>query len=126
MATFPLEDQGFLLEAALDPKLVADCLVRAGSEVETTSLYLNEAPQNPDFVRYLLRDYRPYSLDVSGASVSGVRYVQTVDGAKLPEGGAPDSASRLALVGELGVVIRQKNAYFTVIYPPRLNWLSEK
>jgi hypothetical protein len=126
LVTFALEDQGFLLEAALDPKLAANCLARAGGAVKTASLYLTEAPRNPDFIRYLLRDFRSYSLDISGANITGQRYVQTRTGEKMREGAAPDGASRLAMVGELGSIIQQKDAYFSVIYPQQLNWLSEK
>lgn len=126
LLTFALEDQGFLLEAALDPKLAADCLARAGGSVKTASLYLTEAPRNPDFIRYLLRDFRSYSLDISGANITGQRYVQTRNGEKMREGGAPDGASRLAMVGELGSIVQQKDAYFRVIYPQQLNWLNEK
>jgi hypothetical protein len=126
LVTFALEDQGFLLEAALDPKLATDCLTRADGAVKTTSLYLTEAPRNPDFIRYLLRDFRSYSLDISGASISGPRYVQTRTGEKMREGAAPDGASRLAMVGELGSIIQQKDAYFSIIYPQQLIWLNEK
>jgi hypothetical protein len=126
LVTFALEDQGFLLEAALDPKLATDCLVRAGGASKISSLYLTEAPRNPDFVRYLLRDFRSYSLDISGASITGPRYVQVRNGEKMREGGAPDGASRLAMVGELGSIVQQKNAYLSIVYPQQLNWLNEK
>jgi hypothetical protein len=126
LVTFALEDQGFLLEAALDPRLAADCLARAGETVKTASLYLAEAPRNPDFIRYLLRDFRSYSLDISGANITGQRYVQIRNGEKMREGGAPDGASRLAMVGELGSIIQQKDAYFSIIYPQQLNWLNGK
>jgi hypothetical protein len=126
LVTFALEDQGFLLEAALDPKLATDCLARADGAVRTTSLYLTEAPRNPDFIRYLLRDFRSYSLDISGASITGPRFVQTRNGEKMREGGAPDGASRLAMVGELGSIIQRKDAYLSIIYPQQLNWLNEK
>jgi len=113
-------------EAALDPKLATDCLARAGEAVKAASLYLIEAPRNPDFIRYLLRDFRSYSLDISGANISGLRYVQTRNGEKMREGAAPDGASRLAMVGELGSIVQQKDAYFSIIYPQQLNWLNEK
>lgn len=125
LTEFTQEDQAFILEAALDPRLATECLSRLG-DAAPISLYLNEAPRNPDFIRFLLRDYRPYALDVSGASVAGSRYVQTRSGERMREGGAPDGASRLALVGELGSVIQQKNGYATIIYAQQLNWLNQK
>jgi len=91
-----------------------------------SSFYLAEAPQNPNFIRYLLRDYRPYSLDVSGASTAGARYVQTRNGERVNEGKVLDPASRLATVGELGSVVQQKSGYSTIIYAQQLNWLSQK
>jgi type III secretion system YscD/HrpQ family protein len=126
LVSFELEEQGFLLEAALDPKLAMDCLVRSGGNTTVSSLYLTEAPRNPDFIRFLLRDFRPYALDISGASITGPRYVQIRNGEKMREGGAPDSASRLAMVGELGSIVQQKNGYFSIIYAQQLNWLNLK
>lgn len=130
LVSFTLEEQSFILEAALDPKLAIACLARAEGAAKVTSLYvslyLTEAPRNPDLIRYVLRDYRPYSMDISGASVSGARYVQTRNGDKMREGGAPDNASRLTVVGELGSVIQQKGGYAAVIYAQQLNWLTQK
>ncbi len=100
LTEFSQEDQAFILEAALDPRQATECLARVPGDTASISLYLSEAPRNPDFIRFLLRDYRPYALDVSGASVAGSRYVQTRSGERMREGGAPDGASRLALVGE--------------------------
>ncbi|QOZ76309.1 hypothetical protein XH83_13150 [Bradyrhizobium sp. CCBAU 53351] len=126
LTEFAQEDQAFILEAALDPRLATECLARIPGDIAPISLYLSEAPRNPDFIRFLLRDFRPYALDVSGASVVGSRYVQTRSGERMREGGAPDGASRLALVGELGSVIQQKNGYATVIYAQQLNWLNQR
>ncbi len=126
LVTFAPEDQGFILEAALDPQLAIKCLERVKGPAKVTSFYLTEASRNPDFIRYLLRDYRPYALDISGASVVEPRYVQTRAGLKMREGESPDASSRLALVGELGSVVQQKSGYSPVIYAQQLNWLSQK
>jgi hypothetical protein len=126
LVTFAPDDQGFILEAALDPQLAIKCFERIKGPAKITSFYLTEAPRNPDFIRYLLRDYHPFALDISGASINGLRYVQTRSGLKMREGETPDGSSRLALVGELGSIIRQKNGYSPVIYAQQLNWLSQK
>jgi len=126
LAKFAPEDQSFILEAALDPRLAKDCFSRAKGPGKVSSFYLAEAPQNPNFIRYLLRDYRAYSLDVSGASTAGPRYVQTRNGEKVNEGKVLDAASRLATVGELGSIVQQKSGYSTIIYAQQLNWLSQK
>ncbi|MFZ0104155.1 MAG: FHA domain-containing protein [Pseudolabrys sp.] len=126
LAKFAPEDQSFILEAALDPRLAKECFARARGSTKMSSFYLAEAPQNPNFIRYLLRDYRSYSLDVSGASATGARYVQARNGEKMSEGKVLDGANRLATVGELGSVIQQKSGYSTVIYAQQLNWLNQR
>jgi type III secretion system YscD/HrpQ family protein len=126
LAKFAPEDQSFILEAALDPRLAKDCFERAKAPAKVSSFYLNEAPQNPNFIRYLLRDFRSYALDISGASTAGLRYVQARNGEKMSEGKVIDGANRLATVGELGSVVQQKNGYATIIYAQQLNWLNRK
>jgi hypothetical protein len=126
LAKFAPEDQSFILEAALDPQLVKECFARAKGPTKLSSFYLSEAPQNPNFIRYLLRDYRPYSLEISGASIAGARYVQARNGEKMGEGRVLDGSNRLATVGELGSIIQQKSGYSTIIYAQQLNWLNQK
>jgi type III secretion system YscD/HrpQ family protein len=122
---FTVDEQALILEAALDPSLVASCLARDGSTQPVRSLYLAEAARNPGFVRFVTRKFQSYPLDVSGASLIGQRYIQTRNGPKMREGEAPDGASRLAVVGELGAAIRGKSGYSTIIYESALNWLNQ-
>jgi type III secretion system YscD/HrpQ family protein len=117
-------EQAIVLEAALEPTLVTRCLDRLG--IAASSLYLDEAERNPDFVRFVTRIFQQYAMDISGADVSALRYVQTRDGQKLREGAAPDGTARLTLVGELGAAIEAKDGYAAVIYGPQLNWFVRK
>jgi hypothetical protein len=126
LAKFAPDDQSFILEAALDPRLANECFARAKGPAKVSSFYLSEAQRNPNFIRYLLRDYRSYSLDVSGASTAGARYVQARNGEKVSEGRILDGVSRLATVAELGSVIQQKDGYSAIIYAQQLNWLTQK
>lgn len=122
---FTPEDQALILEAALDPSFVASCMARSGGSKPVRSLYLAEAARNPSFVRFVTRKFQSYPLDVSGANLTGQRYIQTRNGPKMREGEAPDGASRLAVVGELGAAVRGKNGYSAIIYESTLNWLSQ-
>jgi type III secretion system YscD/HrpQ family protein len=128
LSDFDREEQAFILEAALNPRLDATCLKRAGGneDAANTSLYLSEAARNPDFVRYVTRNLPAFALDITGASLTTSRYVQIRNGVKMREGQAPDSASRLSQVGELGVAIQLKDGYAAVIYAPEINWFSQQ
>jgi hypothetical protein len=128
ITSFAREEQGFLLEAALNPRLAAACAGRMRSKdaAPVPSLYLSEATRNPAFVRYVARNLPPFALDVSGASIAGTRFVQTREGLKMNEGAAPDGSSRIAVVGELGAAIQVKDGYAAVIYGPDINWLNQK
>jgi type III secretion system YscD/HrpQ family protein len=122
------DEQAFILEAALNPRLAATCLQRAASSegAASTSLYLSEAARNPDFVRYVTRNLPTFALDITGASLTNGRYVQTRTGLKMREGQAPDGTSRLSQVGELGVAIQLKDGYAALIYAPEINWFSKE
>ncbi len=123
--TMSRDEQSFVLEAALNPHAVAQCLqrVKSPSEAAQHSVYLAEAARNPDFVRYVTRNLKSMPLDVSGANLAGTRFLQTRDGAKMPEGAAADGESRVAMVGELGVALQTDKAYSIVIYGGALNWM---
>lgn len=127
LTTFKRDEQAFMLEAALDPTIVNKCLTDSGAKPSTTSVYLNETARNPEFVRFLTRQFEVYPMDVSGASlVNEARYIQMRNGQKVGEGAAPDSASRLVIVGELGSAVQRKEGFWAVIYNPSLNWLSQE
>ncbi len=128
LVTFKKSDQSLILEAALNPAAIKLCAKRielaTGVTLAALSLYLQEVEKNPEFIRFILRDYNPFPLEISGARISGDRFVQTRTGQKLHEGAAPTGATRLAHIGELGVAIQNETGFSVIIYGPRLSWLS--
>jgi type III secretion system YscD/HrpQ family protein len=128
LATFKKGDQSLILETALNPGAIRTCAKRielaTGVTLAALSLYLQEIEKNPEFIRFILRDYNPFPLEISGARVSGERFVQTRTGQKLREGAAPTGATRLSHIGELGVAIQNETGFSVIIYGPRLAWLS--
>jgi type III secretion system YscD/HrpQ family protein len=121
---FELEEQGAILEAALVPTLAGACMkTSSGRDYAAPSLYLAEAARNPDFASFLTRDLQPFALDIGGANLGGDRYIQIRDGSRFGEGAAPDGTSRIALVGELGVLVRRSTGFATVLYGQSLNWV---
>ncbi|MDO1583187.1 BON domain-containing protein [Rhizobium oryzicola] len=114
------ELQGTVLEAALNPTHLADCLKRFGDT--SRSVYLTEIRRNPKFVNFIVRSLSPYQLDVVGADLTRDRFVQIRNGDKLAQGSAPDKNSRVAVVGELGVAIRVADTFSIVIYGENVSW----
>jgi type III secretion system YscD/HrpQ family protein len=124
LATFSKSEQMLLLEVALNPAGVDDCTKRSAvaRKVADNSLYLREIHRNPGFVRFIVRDLAPFSLDVVGVNLASDRFVLTRAGLKMREGAAPGQSSRIALIGELGIVIEQKSQSSVVVFEPDLNW----
>lgn len=118
-----LDLQGLVLEAALNPGRVSACNGGGGGRTGGDgSIYLAETQRNPAFVRFVTRDLGSFQLDVAGASLRDNRFILTRAGERLFEGAAPDAASRVALVGELGAAIQQRDGLSVVIFGPQLNW----
>ncbi|MEM7693067.1 MAG: hypothetical protein AAF318_01340 [Pseudomonadota bacterium] len=126
LANLSLENRGLLLEAALSPERLADCLARVGTpraaRMRQTSVYLRETARNEDFIAFIVRGVEAPDLDIVGANLSTRRYVQLVDGQKLAEGAAPDGASRIASIGEVGVLLRSVDGFLAAVYPGTLEW----
>ena len=122
---FPRDQTLLLLEAALDPAGVRACAALSPETARAAdrSLYLREVRRNPGFVRFVTRDLPDFSLDVAGASLGTERYILTQAGDKLFEGAAPDRGSRLALVGELGLVIQTATGPSVVLFGPSIDWI---
>lgn len=118
-----MDVQSEVLDAALNPRRTEACAARGGHSVR--SIYLTEVGRNPDFITFIARNLEPYSLDIAGADVAEGRYIQTRDGRKMREGAAPDDASRLAIVGELGVAVKREASYATVVFGDRVSWLVQ-
>ncbi|WP_375453295.1 FHA domain-containing protein [uncultured Methylobacterium sp.] len=124
LATFGRDVQVLLLEAGLNPNRVGACAKQAvpASEAAAHSLYLREIARNPAFVRFIVRDLAPFTLDIAGANLLQARFVLTRGGRKMYEGAAPDRSSRLAIIGELGVAIQLGRGLSTVVFEPDMNW----
>lgn len=124
LATFGRDAQVLLLEAGLNPNRVDACAKQAvpASEAAAHSLYLREVARNPSFVRFIVRDLAPFTLDIAGANLLQARFVLTRAGRKMYEGAAPDRSSRLAIIGELGVAIQLGRGLSTVVFEPDMNW----
>src|SRR5262249_47600635 len=127
LSSFDQSIQTLILEAALNPRRTTECVKRLRSDGHVArTLYLAEVARNPTFFRLIIPDLKPFTLDITGASVeSGTRFIQVRSGRKLAEGAAPDGGSRLAMVGELGVAIQVKDGISSVIFGPELNWYIE-
>jgi type III secretion system YscD/HrpQ family protein len=125
LKSFTLDEQRFLLEAAANPQRVRACLAdkAQSSQVALTSLYLNEAIRNPDFVRFVVRDLLASDIDIAGISLSGARYFQTRDGNKHREGTAIDISRRIVFIGELAAILRSTDGYLAVPYGGDVNWM---
>ena len=124
LTRFGAHFQELMLEAALNPAMTGQCVQRQ-SGTPPPSVYLEEVRKNPDFVRHVLRDTPSFSLDVTGASLAGERYIQTRNGLKLKQGAGPDEGSRILTIGELGLALEQQSGYASVIFDETLNWLTQ-
>ncbi|MFT0891978.1 hypothetical protein [Pseudochelatococcus sp. G4_1912] len=112
----------------MNPRRVTRCIERAfpDTDIITNSIYLREVKRNPAFIRFILRDISPFTLDVAGASPAGeVRFIQTQDGVKIREGASPTDSSRLLVVGELGSIVEVPNGLASLVYGPNLVWILD-
>jgi type III secretion system YscD/HrpQ family protein len=124
LVKFGADEQAYILEAALDPTLVTDCLARLRVHTDSPSLYMAEAAGNPDFIRFVTRDFPVYGSDITGASLTSSRYIQLRDGKKMREGAPPSSANELSIVGELGIAVAGKDGYSIALYGPQISWMG--
>lgn len=125
LKTFTLEEQRFLLEAASNPRRVRQCMAEKGGDtkIALTSLYLNEANQNPDFIRFVVRDLATTDIDIAGINLSQDRFLQTRDGVKHREGTTLDISRRILAVGELAAIIRTNEGFSVIPYGGEVNWV---
>ncbi|MEM8794827.1 MAG: EscD/YscD/HrpQ family type III secretion system periplasmic domain-containing protein [Pseudomonadota bacterium] len=128
LSTFDIANQHLLLEAALNPRKTAVCaeLMKADVPLKKMSLYLAEARKNPDFIKFIVRNHQEFPIEIAGVMLgSDNRFIQTVDGEKVREGAAPDTGSKLANVGELGILVQLENQLATKVYNEQLAWKSD-
>ncbi len=125
-----IDAQVLLLEAALNPARMTACATRLNGRddinMAALSLYLQEIALNPDFIRYMVRWMDDYPLAVSGINLGFEnRYVQLANGDRLNEGEAPVPSSLLLNVGELGLLVKERDRLFVTTYDSSLRWKSE-
>lgn len=115
-----------IMETALSPDRVRDCLMRTGTAygqmLGNSSTFLFETQRNPGFVEFLFRDVPKSELAIAGANLTGDRYVELVDGRKLREGAAPDITTRIAAIGDLGVLVRTADGTRVQLFGNALGW----
>ncbi|MEO9739337.1 MAG: EscD/YscD/HrpQ family type III secretion system periplasmic domain-containing protein [Roseobacter sp.] len=119
--------QLLVLEAALNPTRTRHCSGRLDDIDERNSVLnsssLVEMERNPFFIRYLVRDFVPPAIAVSGVMVRGSeRFIQTPDGTKIREGTSPDEYSKLLSIGWMGAIIQYDNYVSPLIYPRNMDW----
>lgn len=118
--------QDMIMETALSPNRVRDCLTRTGTAygqmLGNSSTFLFETQRNPGFVEFLFRDVPKSELAIAGANLTDDRYVELVDGRKLREGAAPDITTRIAAIGDLGVLVRTADGTRVQLFGNALGW----
>ena len=124
-----IDAQVLLLEAALNPTRLTACAARLSERhninLAALSLYLQEISLNPEFIRYMVRRVDAYPLALSGVNLGFQnRYVQLANGNRLNEGEAPVPSSLLLNVGELGVLVKERDQLSVTIYDSSLHWKS--
>ena len=124
VASLPRGQELLILEAGLDPAGIAACARRSpeAARAADRSLYLREVRRNSGFVRFIVRDVSAFSIDVAGVSLGTDRFILTQAGDRLFEGAAPDRGSRLALIGELGLVVQVPAGLSAVVFGPGIDW----
>ncbi len=124
-----LEAQVLLLEAALNPSRLSACAARLSAEqdidLSALSLYLQESHLNPEFIRFIVRGLNAYPIDLSGVNMGFQnRYAQLTTGTRFNEGEQPEPSSLLVNVGELGLLIKEKDRLLVTVYDASLHWKS--
>lgn len=121
------DSRALFMEAALNPGRIRNCLTAIGGDYGTALLqnseFLRETARNDTFAEFLFRNVPTYPLNLAGINLEGPRYAQLADGRKLREGAAPAADSRLAVIGDLGLLIRVADGYRVNLYGDSIGWL---
>ena len=116
-------------EVAMSPKRIRRCLEALESDMAAGllahSVFLKETAINDRFAEYLFRNVPRFELDMVGINLSEERYVQLRDGSKLRSGMAPNLQSRIAMIGDVGLIVRVADGYEVRLYDETLAWLIE-
>lgn len=119
-----------VFDVALSPVRLLRCM--GGEDMEyaqqliQASAFLNEIWRNDSFLDYVFRDVPRIELAVSGVDLTGQRRIALEDQRILREGSAPDAASRITVIGELGALLRVRDGYRLALYPGDLDWRIEE
>ncbi len=121
------EMQRLVLEAAISPNATRRCLEQnsdpSGLKLAVSSRFLQESLNNPNFVRFLTRDLKTPSLEISGASLSDDPYVQSKDNKRYRTGQSTSSSSRLLAIGELGALLKEYDGYSVALWSKTTAWV---
>lgn len=121
-----LQTQLQVFDVALSPGRLMRCMqseqLDYGQQLFAASAFLNEIWRNEAFLDYVFRDVARMDLPISGVDLSGQRRLALEDQRMLREGAAPDAASRVAVIGELGALLRVRDGFRLTLYPSELDW----
>jgi type III secretion system YscD/HrpQ family protein len=121
-----LQTQLQVFDVALSPGRLMRCMgserLDYGQQLFAASAFLNEIWRNEGFLDYVFRDVARMDLPISGVDLSGQRRLALDDQRMLREGAAPDAASRVAVIGELGALVRVRDGFRLTLYPSELDW----
>ncbi|MFP7674955.1 FHA domain-containing protein [Marivita sp. S0852] len=119
-------NQRVMLEAALSPRRLRACLERLDHPTADTlieeSIFLQEMSVNNRFGGFLLRNVPQVELDLAGIDFTGTRYIELRDGRRLEIGSAPDLESRIAAIGDFGVLLREPGRFAARLFGPDIGW----
>lgn len=120
------DSRRIFIEAALSPARISDCLAametKFSNQLRRSSIFLQENKRNDIFAGFLLRNVPRYELEIVGTNLTDTRYLQLADGRKLSEGSAPDLATRLTIIGDLGVMLRISGGYQVALFDDAISW----
>jgi hypothetical protein len=126
LVSFDKPMQVRLAQAMLNPYAVRRCLALLQPQEFPAyferSAFIPEIIANPAFIRFLARDVANTSFDVSGAQLSGNRFVVTSDGKRYRNGMSVDLYSKIIDIGELGILIELSDRIEVVPLDRQLLW----
>jgi type III secretion system YscD/HrpQ family protein len=127
LADFNPRNKAVILEAGLNPRRVANCAARRVPEFNLTglSLYIAESANNAGVAHILADRVGHIPLPISGANISGERYIQTTSGRKFREGSSPTATSRLLHIGELGALLQSGDEVAISVYTQDISWFFD-
>lgn len=122
-------NKALFFEVAMSPKRIRRCLENIDHPMSAglleNSVFLKETAINDRFAEFLFRNVPRFELDMVGINLTDDQYVQLRNGNKLRRGMAPNLQSRIAMIGDLGLIVRVASGYEVSLYDDSLTWLIE-